>query len=120
MTTEKNPVIHFEIGCNDRIETKTFYENCFNWKINSDEIADEIDTDILNSISGHITSAVTEINNHLIFYIQVDDIANTLLKIEQAGGKTVVPPVKLPNGETFAWFRDVAGNKVGLMTKPDN
>ena len=30
------------------------------------------------------------------------------------GGKTVVPPIKIPTG-TFAWFSDPEGNTVRLM-----
>ncbi len=47
------------------------------------------------------------------FYIETEDVAASLAKVEAAGGKTVVPPVEIPHG-TFAWFTDVEGNTVGL------
>jgi len=47
------------------------------------------------------------------FYIETDDVAASLAKVEAAGGKTIVPPVPIPTG-TFAWFADVEGNVVGL------
>jgi uncharacterized protein len=49
-----------------------------------------------------------------MFYVQVDDIQGCLDKVAALGGKTVVPPVKIPTG-TFAWFSDPDGNLIGLV-----
>jgi predicted enzyme related to lactoylglutathione lyase len=45
--------------------------------------------------------------------VDVEDVAATLKKAESLGGKTLVPPVDIPNG-TFAWMQDPEGNTVGL------
>jgi hypothetical protein len=42
-----------------------------------------------------------------------DDVAAYLKKTESLGGKTLVPPVKIPTC-TFAWMQDPEGNTVGL------
>ncbi|MCG8373636.1 MAG: VOC family protein [Balneolales bacterium] len=117
MSTGKHPVVRFEIGCSNRSETLDFYEACFDWKISKSEIMDEIAANGDTGIPGHITSLVTELDHHLLFYIQVDDINDTLKRVEHAGGSIKVPPVTLPSGQRFAWFNDVAGNTVGIITK---
>ena len=47
------------------------------------------------------------------FYVQVEDVAESLKKVESLGGKTIVPAVEIPTG-IFAWFSDPEGNVVGL------
>jgi hypothetical protein len=29
----------------------------------------------------------------------------------------LIPPILLPNGSTFAWFADIDGNTVGLLSR---
>ncbi|MEI9971606.1 MAG: VOC family protein [Ignavibacteriota bacterium] len=48
--------------------------------------------------------------------VEVDDVQAYLDKATALGGKTVVPPVKIPTG-TFAWFADPEGNTVGLLKR---
>ena len=50
----------------------------------------------------------------MVFYIEVDDPQAYLDRIEQAGGKTVVP-VTETEMVTFAQFADPQGNVVGLV-----
>ncbi len=111
-----NPVIHFEIGCTDQEATTKFYQRCFDWQVKSAPNSNEVLNHANSGIPGHITSAVTEIENYVMFYIQVEDVQMALEKIEKEGGKTIVPAIELPNGKTFAWFKDIAGNTLGLTT----
>ncbi len=112
----KNPVIHFEIGCSNQDATTSFYQRCFDWEVRNTHNSNEIINDTNQGIPGHITSAVTEIDHYVMFYIQVEDVQQSLVKIEKEGGKTIVPAIELPNGKTFAWFQDIAGNTLGLTT----
>ena len=64
-------------------------------------------------IAGHIASLGHEPHQFTRFYIETDDVAASLQKVEAKGGKVIVPPVEIPSG-TFAWFADVEGNTVGL------
>lgn len=118
MNTGKNPVVLFEIGCYNQSETSTFYEACFDWEISRSKTMDKIDINNEKGINGHITSLVTEVDHYAMFYIQVEDVEKSLERIEKAGGKTKVPPITLPNGQRFAWFEDIAGNTLGIITKP--
>jgi predicted enzyme related to lactoylglutathione lyase len=65
-----------------------------------------------HSIPGGIGAA--EGPNQVTFYIEVDDPQAYLDRVEEAGGKTLVPVTELPM-VTFARFADPQGNVVGLM-----
>jgi uncharacterized protein len=112
------PVVHFEIGCRDVQKTQEFYGKLFDWKISpmgpsAATIAPEVP-----GIGGHITALGHEPQHYTIFYVDVEDVAESLKKAESLGAKTLVPPVNIPTG-TFAWMQDPEGNTVGLWkSKP--
>jgi predicted enzyme related to lactoylglutathione lyase len=52
-------------------------------------------------------------------YVDVPDLNAHLGKVEQAGGKIVMPPMELPEGMgSIAGFLDPAGNWIGLWQAP--
>ena len=112
----KNPVVHFEIGCKDSEATKAFYSEVFGWTISKNNFSLDIDTKSDKGIQGHITALGHEPHNYITFYIEVDDIDAYLNHIKDKGGDVVVGPVTLPDGQQFAWFKDIAGNIVGITT----
>ena len=107
-----HPVVYFEIGCRDRAKTEHFFEELFGWHIGPASI----DTGSQQGIPGHITSLGHEPQHYTMFYVEVDDIQACLDKAASLGGKTLVPPVKIPTG-TFAWFSDIDGNMIGLLKR---
>jgi len=107
-----HPVIHFEIGCKDKAKTSAFYAEVFGWSIDDGPMG-MINTGSSAGIPGHIAALGHEPHQFTHFYVESDDIPASLKKIEEAGGKTIVPPVAIPTG-TFAWFADLEGNIVGL------
>jgi predicted enzyme related to lactoylglutathione lyase len=107
-----HPVVHFEIGCKDKEKTSAFYHEAFGWVVDPGPMG-SIDTGSKESIAGHIVALGHEPHQFTHFYIETDDLVESLKKVSAAGGKTVVPPVEIPTG-TFAWFQDVEGNTVGL------
>jgi predicted enzyme related to lactoylglutathione lyase len=110
------PVVHFEIGCRDQAKTGAFYAELFDWSIQPMGPASTIDTGSSEGIGGHITSLGHEPHNYTKFYVEVDDIAEYLKRIEALGGKKLVGPIPIPTG-MFAWFTDPEGNAVGLLQK---
>jgi hypothetical protein len=110
-----HPVVHFEIGCQDRAKTGRFFKDLFGWRI-QDGPASAIDTGGQGGIPGHIASLGHEPQHYTMFYVEVDDVQAYLDKAAALGGKTLVPPIKIPTG-TFAWFSDLDGNTIGLLKK---
>ena len=108
-----NPVVHFEIGCRDSAKTSEFYTTLFVWNTQAMGPAMMINTGSPAGIQGHMTQLGHEPFHYTIFYVQVEDIEESLKKAEGLGGKTLVPKVDIPTG-SFAWFADPEGNTVGL------
>jgi uncharacterized protein len=107
-----HPVVHFEIGCQDKGKTGDFYRRIFGWVIDPGPMG-LIDTGSAAGIAGHIAALGHEPHQFTHFYVETDNVAASLQKVEAEGGKVIVPPVQIPAG-TFAWFADVEGNTVGL------
>lgn len=110
------PVVHFEIGCRDLAKTEQFFGELFGWHLQRNGPASMIDTGGGNGVSGHITALGHEPHHYTMFYVEVDDVQASLDKAASLGGKTLVPPVKIPTG-TFAWFSDPEGNTIGLIQR---
>ena len=106
------PVVHFEIGCRNLQKTQDFYTQMFDWKMQPMGPAAMIAGET-GGIAGHMSALGHEPHHYTIFYVEVDDVGAYLKKAEALGGKTIVPPVKIPTG-TFAWMQDPEGNTVGL------
>jgi uncharacterized protein len=109
-----HPIVHFEIGCTDRAKTERFFTDLFGWHIQQNGPASTIDTASPGGIPGHITSLNHEPRHYTMFYVEVEDVQAYLDKATALGGKTLVPPIKIPTG-TFAWFSDIDGNTIGLL-----
>ena len=111
-----HPVVHFEIGCRDVGKTQQFFGELFGWHFQGAGPASLIDTGSQQGVPGHIASLGHEPYHYTIFYVEVDDVQACLDKAASLGGKTLVPPVKIPMG-TFAWFSDIDGNVIGLLKR---
>jgi uncharacterized protein len=105
-----HPVCWFEIGCRDKEKTAKFFSDLFDWEIKPEGMAWGISG---SGLGGHITSLGHEPHHYVTIYIEVDDVAASLAKAVSLGGKTLVPPVEIPQG-TFAWFTDPDGTPLGL------
>ncbi len=124
-----NPVMFFEIASKQGELLRDFYRDLFDWTILPFEWSTpHFPNDIFaidptppplddKGIKGHIypLSDEMDFSNRVSIFIQVDDLQETLEKIESQGGKTLVPPQVLPDGMgSIAMFLDPSGNVVGL------
>ena len=113
-----SPLVHFEIGSKDSVGLSKFYGEIFDWTFlelgNVRPIAEGLEggpTGMLNTL-GHPPE------NYVMIYIQVDDVSAALDKVIALRGKILVGPGTLPDGRTFAWIRDPAGNMIGMLSPP--
>lgn len=116
MKAKANPVVHFEIGCPDMAAATEFYQKTFGWEMVAGPRSTQINTLSEKGIQGHMTSLGHEPHNYINIYIEVEDIDATLNEIETNGGSRIVGPIDIDDGMQFAWFKDVAGNTVALIT----
>jgi uncharacterized protein len=109
------PVTHFEINAQDAPATQKFYSDLFGWGIdaNNPDNYGMIDTKNKGTgINGGI-GASQQGRSWVTFYVECDDPAATLAKVERLGGRRVMEPMKSMN-VTYALFADPEGNVIGL------
>ena len=109
------PVTHFEINAQDAPATQKFYRDLFGWGIdaNNPDNYGMIDTKNKGTgINGGI-GASQQGRSWVTFYVECDDPAATLAKVERLGGRRVMEPMKSMN-VTYALFADPEGNVIGL------
>jgi len=113
----KKKVVHFEIGCSDISKTSAFYRNVFDWAIEPVGRSAYINADDSDYFPGHLNHLTPkDPQQYITVYIETDDIEEDLKAVVANGGQRKIEPILLPDGRSFAWFIDVAGNIVGLIT----
>jgi uncharacterized protein len=109
------PVTHFEINAQDAPATQKFYRDLFGWGIDADNPDNYGMIDTKNKgtgINGGI-GASQQGRSWVTFYVECDDPAATLAKVERLGGRRVMEPMQSMN-VTYALFADPEGNVIGL------
>jgi predicted enzyme related to lactoylglutathione lyase len=109
------PVTHFEINAQDAPATQQFYRDLFGWGIDADNPDNYGMIDTKNKgtgINGGI-GASQQGRSWVTFYVECDDPAATLAKVERLGGRRVMEPMESMN-VTYALFADPEGNVIGL------
>src|SRR5882762_2733957 len=96
-----NPVVHFEVLGKDAETLQGFYGKVFDWQLNPVmPTYAMVSTGVEGGIAGDGGAG------HVTFYVEVDDLAKALEQIESAGGRTIQPPMDVPNGPSIALFAD--------------
>ena len=113
-----NPVVHWEIGTTDGGKLAGFYADIFGWE--TQEYPGEMPYFMADAHHPEygINGGIAQSDQHpgVTFYIEVEDIADHLGKIEEKGGRTVMPRTETPM-VTMAMFTDPDGHVVGLVEK---
>lgn len=111
------PVVHFEIIGQDGKKLQAFYSELFDWKINADNPMNYglVAAQREGSIGGGISAGKDGQPGLVTFYVEVDDPQAYLDKVENMGGKTIVPVTEIPSMVTFALFEDPEGHVIGLV-----
>jgi uncharacterized protein len=115
------PVVHFEINSGGAPELQAFYAEAFGWSVDhSDPLGyGDVRTEGvcegtgLPGIDGGIGLS-DDGDDFVTFYIQVPDVAAALRRIEELGGKAVVPPTQAGR-VVLGMFTDPRGNRIGLV-----
>jgi len=110
-----HPVTHFEVNARDAKAARKFYGDLFGWKIDTNNPMDYGMVSAAgpgHSIGGGIGASQNG-RAWVTFYVETPDLAKTLAKAEQLGGRTVMPPMEMGVVE-YALFSDPEGNVIGL------
>lgn len=110
-----NQIGFFEIASREGERSKEFYETIFNWKIT--DVGHEMNISREDAgIKGHILNWSHEEPTFLTIYVKVENISEYLEKVKNLGGSVLIPETEIRNGGTFAQFKDLDGNIIGLSS----
>ena len=113
-----NVLTHFEIPVNDVDKAKEFYSNLFDWEFNYMEemkylMFNTESEDGKTKLGGGIFKKPNE-NFKVTNYFSVKNLTESAKKVEQLGGKIVVPKTPVPGMGWFVHFTDIDGNLLAL------
>ena len=112
-------ICYLEIPANRPEDSARFYSDIFGWKVR--ERGDgNLAFDDPGGVSGTwVKEADRAADERTRTYIMVDSIAESLKRIQAAGGRVVTPRTDIgPNMGAFAAFTDPVGNEFGLYEDP--
>lgn len=107
------PIVHWEITGGDGKQLQQFYGEIFEWQVDANNPMSYGLAETGGPVNGGIGPGVG--CNRVTFYIEVDDPDSYLAKIEQSGGRVVMPTTEIPGFVTIAQFADPEGNVIGLI-----
>ncbi len=122
-----NPVVHFEMGYNDRERMKKFYSDTFGWKPNqmgadmgnyvvvqTGETDEKSGFPIENPLS-HAPSVVIAVDDIHAAVEMVKKNGGTILGGMQADGSHTMEPTDIPGVGLWISIMDTEGNRVSML-----
>jgi predicted enzyme related to lactoylglutathione lyase len=117
-TYRTGKICYLEIPADDIRRSAEFYERAFGWQIRRRGDGSVAFDDAVNEVSGTWVLGLPPASEPgLLVYIMVADAAAAIDRVVAAGGE-IVRPVDPDEDEVFAWFRDPAGNVLGIYQQP--
>jgi uncharacterized protein len=111
------PVMQWQILAKAPDKLADFYTKLFDWDINTNNALNYrmVDTGSERGINGGIWPAPPQGPSMVSLYVEVDDVGAYASRATELGGKVVMPPQKLPDGDEMAIILDVEGIPVGIF-----
>jgi uncharacterized protein len=109
-----HPVIHAEIRSADPDATRDFLGRLFGWSYS--EGAYPGYTFVDTGVEGALPTAISPLQGDqdaVLFFVGVEDVAETLAQAERLGGRIIQPAQTVP-GVTFGVLADKQGHLIGV------
>ena len=123
-----NPVVHFEMPAENRERMAKFYTKAFGWQMQmlgaemgsyvvvTTTESDENGPKKPGAINGGFFMKTADVASQSpSVVISVDDIADGIRNVENAGGKVIGEPMDIPGVGRYVAFRDTEGNRVSML-----
>ncbi|HTT51835.1 MAG TPA: VOC family protein [Streptosporangiaceae bacterium] len=111
-------ICYIEIPAADAAASAEFYQQAFGWKIRRRGDGAVAFDDTVGEVSGtFVTGRPPAREPGLLVYVMVARAQAAVDAVQAAGGE-IVRPVDPGAAEVFAWFRDPAGNVLGIYQQP--
>ena len=109
-----NPVVHWEIGGRDLDALAQFYRELFGWEAASFD-PDYRLVNLQDGVGGGLMRCRDDMPAYVTIYVAVEDLDSTLARVDELGGKALLPPTPIPGVGAFALFQDPEGNTIGIL-----
>ena len=107
-------VIHFEVVGKDGPALQAFYGDVFGWQLDTNNPGGYGMFRDANLTAG-LGQAQDGGAGHVTFYVHADDPEATLRRVEELGGRVIMPLTEVAPETRIALFTDPEGHVVGLM-----
>lgn len=118
-----NRVVHFEIPSDNPDKAVNFFKHVFGWEFMKFSEFDywliTTGDDKTPGINGGLMKR-NDPKQPVVNSIKVENIDEMNKKIEEAGGKIVVPKTPIPGVGYYSYFTDLDGNLHGVMQEDRN
>lgn len=107
-------IIHVEVVGKDGAALQRFYGDVFGWELDTNNPGGY---GMLRQgdLSGGIGATPDGAAGHVTFYVSTPDPAATLRRVEELGGRVIMPLTEVAPDTNVALFADPEGHVVGLM-----
>lgn len=118
-----NGIAWFEIGTDNPAGAEKFYGDVFGWTVRHDD-GDVPGYQMFTAgdgpglHAGGLFDTGGELPGYAVFGVLVEDVAETIKRVEAAGGSVRRAPQVTPAGITFAHLLDPAGNQFEIFSTP--
>jgi predicted enzyme related to lactoylglutathione lyase len=112
------PVVHFEVIGKDPDTLRDYYGQLFGWKFGEPMGPTDYTTvQDPDGIGGGIGGVPEGYDGHVTWYVQVQDVGETLSQAESLGGQRMMGPDQVPGvGIVIGLLQDPEGHVIGLMS----
>ena len=110
-----HPVIHAEIRSEDPDATRVFLGELFDWKVAAEGWFPGY-TFMDTGAEGGPAVAISPrqgAEDEVLFFVAVEDVAATLRRAEELGGRIIQPAQQVP-GVSFGVLADAHGHRIGV------
>ncbi|HYV47572.1 MAG TPA: VOC family protein [Myxococcaceae bacterium] len=113
----ESPVMQFQILSKAPEGVAAFYSRAFGWRVRQDNALGyrAVETGSSKGIGGGIWPAPPEGHSAVQLMVEMSDVAGGVARVQAAGGRVIMPPQVLPDGDTLAIVADPEGLTIGLF-----
>lgn len=114
--THKHLITHIELSTKNMEESKKFYSDVFEWKIQDFPEMNYATFEAEGGSGGGFNPISDESPaGSILVYINTPELEITLQKIKAAGGSIIMEGYDIPTVGRMATFKDPTGNVVALL-----
>ncbi len=107
-------IIHVEVVGKDGPKIQEFFSKVFDWNFDTNNPGG-YGLVRQGAMTGGFGATQNGEPGHVTFYVHADDPEGTLRKVEENGGKVIMPLTEVAPETKIALFTDPEGHIVGLM-----